>query len=94
MSRTAICTASCLTLTRDTSKTFSDYDGLYAWSVSRIPEFWASVWDFVGIRASQGYDRVIDDERKMPGAHWFPGARLNFAENLLRFRDDDRGPDL
>jgi acetoacetyl-CoA synthetase len=69
-------------------QTFTDYDGLYAWSVNHIPEFWAAVWDFVGIKASQGYDRVIDDERKMPGAKWFPGARLNFAENLLRFRDD------
>ena len=69
-------------------QTFTDYDGLYAWSVNHIPEFWAAVWDFVGINASRGYDRVIDNEHKMPGAKWFPGARLNFAENLLRFRDD------
>jgi len=69
-------------------QTFTDYDGLYAWSVSHISEFWAAVWDFVGIKASRGYDQVIDDERKMPGAKWFPGVRLNFAENLLRFRDD------
>ena len=69
-------------------QTFTDYNGLYAWSVSHISEFWAAVWDFVGIKASRGYDQVIDDERKMPGAKWFPGARLNFAENLLRFRDD------
>ena len=69
-------------------QTFADYDGLYAWSVNHIPEFWAAVWDFVGIQASRGYDRVIDHEHKMPGAKWFPGARLNFAENLLRFRDD------
>src|SRR5512133_1816024 len=67
---------------------FTDYEGLYAWSVSHISEFWADVWDFVGIKASRGYDRVVDDVRKMPGAEWFPGARLNFAENLLRFRDD------
>jgi len=69
-------------------QTFTDYDSLYAWSVSHISEFWAAVWDFVGIKASRGYDRVVDDELKMPGAKWFPGARLNFAENLLRFRDD------
>ncbi|MBN2439210.1 MAG: acetoacetate--CoA ligase [Deltaproteobacteria bacterium] len=69
-------------------QTFTDYDGLYAWSVNHISEFWASVWDFVGIKASRGYDQVIDNESKMPGAKWFPGARLNFAENLLRFRDD------
>ena len=67
---------------------FTDYDGLYAWSVSNIADFWADVWDFVGIKASRRYDEVIDDDRKMPGAKWFSGARLNFAENLLRFRDD------
>ena len=67
---------------------FTDYEQLYAWSVNQIPEFWAAVWDFVGIIASRHYDRVVDDIKKMPGAKWFPGARLNFAENLLRFRDN------
>jgi len=67
---------------------FTDYEGLYAWSISHIPDFWAAAWDFLGVRASRGYDQVIEDERKMPGAKWFSGARLNFAENLLRFRDD------
>ncbi len=67
---------------------FTDYAGLYAWSVSNIADFWADVWDFVGIKASRRYDEVIDDDRKMPGAKWFSGARLNFAENLLRYRDD------
>ncbi len=64
------------------------YDDLYRWSVERIPEFWASVWDFVEIKASRRYDKVVDDLTKFPGTDWFPGARLNFAENLLRFRDD------
>ena len=63
-------------------QTFTAYDGLYAWSVNHIPEFWAAVWDFVGINASRSYDRVIDHEHKMPGAKWFPGARLNFAEQF------------
>ena len=67
---------------------FQDYDGLYQWSVENIQDLWASVWDFVGIKASKKYDRVVDDPYKMPGAEWFPGARLNFAENLLRHRDD------
>ena len=67
---------------------FTDYDGLYAWSISRLADFWAAVWDFVGIKESKRYDEVLDDDRKMPGAKWFSGARLNFAENLLRFRDD------
>jgi len=66
----------------------STYDELYSWSVSEIPDFWAAVWDFVGIKASKRYDTVIDDLNKMPGAKWFSGAKLNFAENLLRYRDN------
>jgi acetoacetyl-CoA synthetase len=64
------------------------YAELYQWSVEHIPDFWAEVWDFAGIKASKQYDQVVDDLRKFPGARWFPGARLNFAENLLRYRDD------
>ncbi|MBU1150987.1 MAG: acetoacetate--CoA ligase [Proteobacteria bacterium] len=69
-------------------KNLKDYDDLYAWSVSELAAFWTDVWDFVGIKASKGYEEVLDDDRKMPGAKWFSGARLNFAENLLRYRDD------
>ena len=64
------------------------YQDLYAWSVESIPEFWARMWEFADIKASRGYDQVVDDLKKMPGARWFTGARLNFAENLLRYRDD------
>jgi acetoacetyl-CoA synthetase len=67
---------------------FSEYDPLYRWSIDNIPEFWAAIWEFVEIKASKPYDQVIDDVTKMPGAQWFSGSRLNFAENLLRFRDD------
>ncbi len=67
---------------------FSDYDSLYQWSVDNIESFWAEIWKFAEIKASQGYDKVIDDPTRMPGAHWFTGSRLNFAENLLRYRDD------
>lgn len=66
----------------------SGYDDLYAFSVNRIPDFWSAVWDFTGIVASTPYETVLDDASKMPGAKWFDGARLNFAENLLRYRDD------
>jgi len=66
----------------------TEYRALYTWSVENIPDFWAALWDFVDIKYSKMYDRVIDDAGKMPGATWFEGARLNFAENLLRFRDD------
>jgi len=64
------------------------YAELYRWSVDRIPEFWASVWDFTEIKASRRFDKVVTDLAKYPGTDWFPGARLNFAENLLRFLDD------
>jgi acetoacetyl-CoA synthetase len=67
---------------------FHTYKELYDWSVNNIPDFWASVWDFVAVKASKGYEMVVDDATKMPGAKWFTGARLNFAENLLRYRDD------
>ena len=64
------------------------YDDLYRWSVANIPDFWASMWEFGDIKASARWDRVVDDAGKMPGAKWFSGTRLNFAENLLPFRDD------
>ncbi|MGD9251665.1 MAG: acetoacetate--CoA ligase [Desulfobacterales bacterium] len=69
-------------------KALGRYDALYQWSIEAIPEFWAAIWDFMEIRASQPGERVVDDLAQMPGALWFEGARLNFAENLLRYRDD------
>lgn len=68
-------------------KNFQDYDALYGWSVEAIGDFWASIWDFMEVRHSRGPDRVVDDPLTMPGTRWFEGARLNFAENLLRYRD-------
>ncbi len=65
----------------------SQYPELYQWSIDNIPDFWATWWQEAGIIHSQGYQRVIDDINKMPGAKWFEGAKLNFAENLLRYRD-------
>ncbi len=65
------------------------YEELYQWSINHIPDFWAAMWEFGGIIASRGYDTVVDDLRKMTGARWFSGSRLNFAENLLRYRDDE-----
>lgn len=67
---------------------FSEYDTLYRWSIDNISDFWSSMWEFADIKASALYSEVIDDPQKMPGAKWFTGARLNFAENLLRYRDD------
>ena len=70
------------------NQNFTEYGPLYQWSIENIPDFWASMWDFAGIKASRPFDQVIDDVTKMPGAKWFSGANLNFAENLLRYRDD------
>ena len=64
------------------------YAQLYDWSVENIPDFWAAMWEFGEVIASRGYDKVVDDLSKFPGAKWFVGARLNFAENLLRYRDN------
>lgn len=66
----------------------NSYAQLYNWSVENIPDFWATMWEFGEVKASQGYTEVVDDLGKFPGAKWFGGARLNFAENLLRYRDD------
>lgn len=65
-----------------------DYAGLWRWSVAAPQEFWRLVWDFTGIIGDGPGTVVVDDIHKMPGAAWFPEARLNFAENLLRRNDD------
>jgi acetoacetyl-CoA synthetase len=63
------------------------YAELHRWSVDKVSDFWSAAWDFTGIISSRRFDRVVDDLSKFTGAKWFPGARLNFAENLLRHRD-------
>lgn len=68
-------------------KTFASYDEIYDWSITEIEQFWEAIWRYSDIVHSKPYDFVLD-ERKMPGAEWFGNAKLNFAENLLRFRDD------
>lgn len=65
-----------------------DFKDLYQWSVEKREDFWASVWEFCGVIASKPYDVVLEDSPTMIGAKWFIGARLNFAENLLKYRDD------
>ncbi|MBT8406579.1 MAG: AMP-binding protein, partial [Deltaproteobacteria bacterium] len=68
--------------------TFTNYHDLYTWSIEESPAFWATLWDYGEVIHSRLYDQVVDDIHKLPGARWFQGARLNFAENLLRYRDD------
>jgi acetoacetyl-CoA synthetase len=66
---------------------FADYDALWRWSVRDLPAFWSSIWEFFHVRAHRGYDAVLGS-RTMPGAQWFPGARLNYAEHMLGTDDD------
>jgi acetoacetyl-CoA synthetase len=65
----------------------NSYADFYRWSVERPEEFWPEVWDFCGVLASRKGSTVLVDGDKMPGAHWYPEARLNFAENLMRRGD-------
>jgi acetoacetyl-CoA synthetase len=63
------------------------YDELWRWSVEDVEAFWASIWDFFGVQADGGYDRVLAN-REMPGAEWFSGARLNYAEHVFASKED------
>jgi acetoacetyl-CoA synthetase len=68
------------------SREFREYEGLYRWSVDDLEGFWGDLWEFYGIRATP-YDRVLADPT-MPGAEWFAGARLNYAEHLVGLEED------
>jgi len=68
---------------------FKNYSELHSWSVTDIEIFWESIWKFSGVIHSKAYKRILNN-RIMPGANWFEGAELNFAENLLKFRDDHK----
>ena len=78
------------TVNKKFNKSFSDYNGLYEWSVENLEDFWKTTWDFLGIKASKNFDKVVENPDKMPGAKFFTGAYLNFAENLLRHRNDNK----
>ena len=67
---------------RRTGVSIPDYPALHRWSVERRDAFWAALWDFCGVVGERGERALVDGDR-MPGARWFPDARLNFAENLL-----------
>jgi acetoacetyl-CoA synthetase len=69
------------------NKEFSEYHELYNWSITEIEEFWRSIWEYSRIINSKSYNSILN-KKIMPGADWFEGSRLNFAENLLRYRDD------
>jgi acetoacetyl-CoA synthetase len=62
---------------------FDGYDALWRWSVTDLDDFWQAVWDYSGVEASAPPERVLG-RRSMPGAEWFPGSRLNYAQHVLR----------
>ena len=66
------------------NQSLSNGKELYKWSVDKIPDFWEAMWEFGGIIASRKYNEVVEDLNTFPGTKWFSGARLNFAENLLK----------
>ncbi len=68
--------------------TARDYADIYAWSLREPERFWQALWSHAGVIAETAGERVLVDRDRMPGARWFPDARLNFAENLLRRRDE------
>jgi acetoacetyl-CoA synthetase len=70
------------------SLSISGAKDLYKWSVNEIEDFWAAMWEFGNIISSKPYNNVVEDLNKFPGTLWFPGAKLNFAQNLLKFNDD------
>lgn len=74
-------------LAHEKGQQFSDYESLWQWSVEHLEDFWASIWQYFDIRSSAPYRSVLDTH-KMPGATWFDGARLNFAEQIFRFHQD------
>ena len=65
-----------------------NYEELHTWSVKNIEKFWFSLWKFSNVIHSGKIANIIDDQSKMPGAKWFEGVQLNFAENLLKYKDD------
>jgi acetoacetyl-CoA synthetase len=65
-----------------------DYTDLYAWSLAASAEFWSELAHFAAVRADWGTGPALEAPERMPGARFFPGARLNFAENLLRYEDE------
>src|SRR5579862_2958279 len=64
------------------------YFDLHRWSIEHIDQFWDAMWVFMDIVAWQPAERIYVPSARMQETQWFTGAKLNFAENLLRYRDD------
>ena len=65
-----------------------DYAALHRWSIDERAAFWSELWDYCDVVCSRGCDTVLEHGEQLPGARWFVGSRLNYAQNLLRFRDE------
>ena len=78
-------------VTDRTGAEFGQYLDLWRWSVDHLDEFWRAVWDFYDVMADGSHQLALAEPAAMPGARWFPGTRLNYAEHALRHRpgDDD-----
>src|SRR3981081_4617616 len=74
-------------LARERGLDFTSYQDLWRWSVTDLDAFWSSIWTYFGVRSSRLYERVLGRDA-MPGASWFPGAQLSYAEHALARRDD------
>ena len=74
---------------KDKGLTFGDYNEFWEWSVENLEDFWTSLWDFYEVMASKPYTTALSG-RKMPGARWFEGAELNYAEHVFRHRTSER----
>jgi len=70
-------------LERERGLRFADYEALRQWSVGDLDGFWSAIWAFYDVKAERPYDQILD-RREMPGARWFAGSRVNFAEHMLR----------
>ncbi len=68
---------------------FTSYDSLYQWSIDNLEDFWQSIWDFYALQSPTPYTQVLSS-KAMPGARWFEGARVNFAERIFRAASDER----
>ena len=74
-------------LAQERAVSADDYQALWEWSVSDLEGFWAAIWDYFEVQAEVPYERVLAS-RDMPGAEWFPGARLSYAQHIFRGKDD------
>ncbi|MFL5905637.1 MAG: acetyl-coenzyme A synthetase N-terminal domain-containing protein, partial [Solirubrobacteraceae bacterium] len=76
-------------LERERGMELADYHAMWRWSVQDLEGFWRSIWDYFGVQSPEPPGDVLVD-RSMPGARWFEGTRVNYAEHLLRGKPDDR----